>query len=572
MFQTLPSTVQEFSTWTWAQIEPYYRDLLDRPLAEDSIAQWLADWTRLQQLLDETFTRLRIATTVNTEDKAAAERLQAMMVSIVEPSQTAEQKLKQKLLASGLTLPGMEIPIRNLRTEAGLFTQANVPLFTQEVELGLRYDRISGAQTVVWEGQERTLIQMKTLLQSDDRALRETVWRRIAERRLQDRAALNDLWTEYLSLRAKMAANAGFSSYRDLRWKQLKRFDYTPADCQTFHAAIEQVVVPAATRVYERQRALLGVESLRPWDLDRDDVYHPTRPPLYPFQNIEELEYKAEAIFHKVDPELGDYFTTMRREKLLDLGNRKGKAPGGYQSSLVHAKRPFIFMNAVGVHDDVQTLLHEGGHAFHWFEASRLPYVMQWDYGAEIAEVASMSMELLAAPYLTQDCGGYYSAPDAAHARIHHLERAILFWPYMAVVDAFQHWVYTHIDQAADPARCDAQWGELWSRFIPGVDWSGLEDARVTGWQRKLHIYKYPFYYVDYGLAQVGAVQVWRNALKDQAGAVRRYREALTLGGTRSLPELFAAAGAKFAFDAATLGELVALMEQTIADLGAQVH
>jgi oligoendopeptidase F len=229
-------------------------------------------------------------------------------------------------------------------------------------------------------------------------------------------------------------------------------------------------------------------------------------------------------------------------------------------------------MNAVGVHDDVQTLLHEGGHAFHWFEASRLPYAMQWDYGAEIAEVASMSMELLAAPYLSEADGGYYSPKDAAHARIHHLERAILFWPYMAVVDAFQHWVYTHIDQAADPAACDAKWGELWARFIPGVDWSGLEDARVTGWQRKLHIFKYPFYYVDYGLAQMGAVQVWRNALKDQAGAVRRYREALALGGTRPLPELFAAAGAKFAFDAATLGELVALMEQTIADLGAQVH
>ncbi len=572
MFETLPPTVQEFSTWNWAQIEPYYRDLQDRPLTEDSVAEWLADWTHLQQLLDETFTRLRIATTVNTEDSAAAERLQTMMVNIAEPSQIAEQKLKEKLLASGLTPVGMEIPIKNLQTEAELFTEANVPLFTQEVELGLRYDRISGAQTVVWEGEERTLIQLKTLLQSDDRALREMVWRKIAERRLQDRAALNELWKEYLPLRAKMAANAGFQNYRDLRWKQFKRFDYTPADCETFHAAIEEVVVPAATRVYERQRALLGVESLRPWDLDRDDVYHPTRPPLYPFQSVEELESKAEAIFHKVDPELGEYFSTMRREKLLDLDNRKGKAPGGYQSSLVHAKRPFIFMNAVGVHDDVQTLLHEGGHAFHWFEASRLPYAMQWDYGAEIAEVASMSMELLAAPYLSEADGGYYSPKDAAHARIHHLERAILFWPYMAVVDAFQHWVYTHIDQAADPAACDAKWGELWARFIPGVDWSGLEDARVTGWQRKLHIFKYPFYYVDYGLAQMGAVQVWRNALKDQAGAVRRYREALALGGTRPLPELFAAAGAKFAFDAATLGELVALMEQTIADLGAQVH
>ena len=233
----------------------------------------------------------------------------------------------------------------------------------------------------------------------------------------------------------------------------------------------------------------------------------------------------------------------MRREKLLDLGNRKGKAPGGYCTQFQVAKRPFIFANAVGLHDDVQTLLHEAGHAFHAFEASHLPYYQQWDVSMEFAEVASMGMELLAAPYLPAQEDSFYSEPEAARARVEHLEGLILFWPYMAVVDAFQHWVYENHAAAADAKNCDAKWAELWRRFMPGVDWSGLDNEMMTGWHRKLHIYHYPFYYVEYGLAQLGAVQVWRNALEDQSDAVAHYRAALSLGGTVPLPELYAAAG-----------------------------
>ncbi|MBA3869760.1 MAG: M3 family oligoendopeptidase [Anaerolineae bacterium] len=424
-----------------------------------------------------------------------------------------------------------------------------------------------GAQTVIWEGQELTITQLKLKLQTDDRSVREAVWKAIAERRLADRPALNALWEKFLPLRLQMGKNAGYDNFRDLRWKQFKRFDYTPDDCITFHNAIEKVVVPAATRIYERQRQKLGVDTLRPWDLDRDDVYPPSRPPLHPFETVEELVSKADAILHKVDPELGDYFSIMRKEGLLDLDNRKGKAPGGYQSSLVQSRRPFIFMNAVGTQDDVQTLLHEAGHAFHLFESIKLPYSQQWEYTSEIAEVASMSMELLAAPYLAASEGGYYTPQEAARAEIEHLEQNILFWPFMAVVDAFQHWVYSNPQDAASTDKCDAKWGELWARFIPGVDWSGLEDSRVTGWHRKLHIFQIPFYYVDYGLAQIGAMQVWRNSLQDKAKAIRDYRSALALGDTRPLPELFAAAGAKFSFDAGTLGELVALSEKRIHEL-----
>jgi len=564
---TLPNTTLEFMNWSWSQIEPYYAELIARPLTEDTVETWLLDWTQLSRLLSETGNRLQIATTVNTEDKEAVTQLQNFMVNIVEPSASQEQKLKEKLLNSELVAAGFENAMRNIQTEAEIFREANVPLFTQENDLDIEYNQIVGAQTVVWEGQELTITQLKRKLETDDRGVREAVWKAIADRRLADRPALNELWLKFLPIRLQMAKNAGFDSFRDLRWKQFKRFDYTPDDCLTFHDAIEKVVVPAATRIYEKKRQKLGVDSLRPWDLDRDDVYPMSRPPLHPFQTNEELVSKADTILHNVDPELGDYFSIMRKEGLLDLDNRKGKAPGGYQAGLLQSKRPFIFMNAVGTQDDVQTLLHEAGHAFHLFEALKLPYSQQWEYTSEIAEVASMSMELLAAPYLAASEGGYYSPKDAARAEIEHLEHNILFWPFMAVVDAFQHWVYSNPQDAGIIAKCDAKWGELWARFIPGVDWSGLEDSRVTGWHRKLHIFQIPFYYVDYGLAQIGAMQVWRNSLSDKAKAIRDYRSALALGDTRPLPELFAAAGAKFAFDAGTLSELVDLSEKRIHEL-----
>jgi oligoendopeptidase F len=280
-----------------------------------------------------------------------------------------------------------------------------------------------------------------------------------------------------------------------------------------------------------------------------------------------ELEAKTSAIFHAVDPQLGEYFKIMRRERLLDLDNRKNKAPGGYCTDFPITGRPFIFANSIGVHDDVQTLLHEGGHAFHVFESAALPYCWHVQIPWEFEEVASMSMELLAAPYLTVDYGGFYTPAQAARARIEHLERSLLFWPYMAVVDAFQHWVYENPAAASLPASCDQAWAELWQRFMPGVDWSGLEQEMLTGWQRKIHIHSDPFYYVEYGLATLGAVQIWRNSLSDQAGAVAAYRGALALGDTATLPELYASAGANFAFDAGALGEAVALILHTVDEL-----
>jgi oligoendopeptidase F len=565
MFETLPGSAAEFSNWHWAQIAPFYDDLQARPLNAETVESWLADWTRITSLLAETEARLQVATTVNTADENAEQRLKTFLQTIYPAWKSAEQRLNQKFLASELEPEGFEIARRNMQSSADLFREANLPLIAQETELGMAYDKIIAAQTVNWEGKEITIPQIRPVYENTDRALREKAWRLASERQLQDREAINEIWGKLLKIRRQMAANAGFGDdYRAFRWKDFQRFDYTPENAKQFHAAIEQVAVPAAKRLYEKRRARLGYDSLRPWDVDVDPL---GRPALQPFQGVVELERKSEALFHHVDPELGDYFQTMRQEALLDLDNRKGKAPGGYCTNFEAIRRPFIFMNAVGIHDDVQTMMHEGGHAFHVFETANLPYRQQLNVPIEFAEVASMSMELLAAPYLAGEEVRFYREPEAARARVQHLEEIICFWPYMAVVDGFQHWAYENPDAASQPANCDAAWADLWVRFMQGVDWSGLEEAMMTGWHRKQHIYNHAFYYIEYGLAQLGAVQVWRNSLADQQKAVADYRKALALGGTKPLPALFAAAGAKFAFDAETMGELVELIETTLAQI-----
>lgn len=564
MFRSLPDSALEFRDWSWSQIKPYFDDLADRSLEASNVADWLADWSRLGSLLYETYQRLYVAITVDTTDQAAQQRYQAFLDQIYPHAQDADHRLKRKLLSSGLQLPGFEVPLRNMRTEAEIFCQANLPLLSQELKLSAEYDQIIGAQTIAWDGQELTLTQLQKVYQEADRQRREEAWRLAARRQLADRRAINELWGKFMHVRRQLAENAGFPDYRQYRWKQLLRFDYTTEDCRRFHQAIEAVAVPAAKRIYQRRQTKLGLDALRPWDLyvDADGL-----PPLRPYHHLEELISKTAGIFRQVDPQLSEYYQVMQCEGLLDLDNRKGKAPGGYCTEFPVVRRPFIFANSIGLHEDVLTLLHEGGHAFHVFETAHLPYLQQLQVGMEFAEVASMSMELLASPYLEAERGGFYSPREAARARIEHLETAICFWPYMAVVDAFQHWVYENQAAASQPENCDARWAELWERFMVGIDWSGLEDEKVTGWQRKLHINQSPFYYIEYGLAQLGAFQVWRNALKDQPGAVAAYRRALALGGTASIPELYDAAKARFAFDANTLQEAIDLAEATIEDL-----
>lgn len=564
MFSTLPENASSILDWTWEKLEPYYTDLAARQLTENSVADFLTDWTRLSELVGELGSRLYVAVTVDTGDAAAEERYHHFLDNIYPPAEAAEQKLRQKLLTVDSVPTGFEIPLMKMRVDADIFRKANLPLKVEEHKLSTQYDKIMGSQTVQWEGREVTIAQLRPVYQETDRSRREKAWRLAAERQMLDRDAIGELWRKFMGVRRTIAANAGFDDYRSFRWKEFHRFDYTPDDCKQFHQAIEKVAVPAGHRIADRRRRALGLEALRPWDLEVDPL---GRAPLTPFRDASELIRGASAVFHQLDPRVGAYFDTMAREGLLDLENRKNKAPGGYCTDFPAAKRPFIFMNAVGIHDDVQTLLHESGHCFHTFEKSRLPYYHQREVGMEFSEVASMAMELLAAPHLARHAGGFYSEADAARAVVEHLSRSIQFWPYMAAVDEFQHWVYEHAEEAADPAMCDAHWAEAYQRFVTWIDWTGLEDTMRTRWQRQLHIFTVPFYYVEYGLAQLGAVQVWANSKQDPNAAVAAYLGALSLGGTVGLRDLYATAGAKFAFDADTLASAVDLMERTIEDL-----
>ncbi len=575
MLKNLPMTPETLINWSWSEIEPYYQELESRSITAENVEAWLADWSSVGERIEELYARLAVGTSVNTADKQAEERMNKFLDGIFRNVMDAEQKLKQKLLASQLEPKGFEIPLRNMRSEADLFRADNLPLLSEQQKLSIAFDKIYGAQTVNWEGEEVTLTRLAMNFQQPDRARREKAWKLKASRQLADVEAINDLWVKFMNVRGRIARNTGKSSYREYIWQQKLRFDYTPDDCKSFAAAIEQVVVPAATRIYEKRKQALGLDSLRPWDLV-DGWYsrpsHPVgTPSLKPFASIDELKQGVSTIFHKVDPVLGGYFDTLLAEGLTDLANRKNKAPGAYCTSYTSIRKPFVFVNAVGIHEDVMTTLHESGHAFHVFETAAIPYVQQLNVPMEFAEVASMGMELLASPYLAKQNGGFYSESEAARARIEHLEGMLLFWPFMAVVDSFQQWVYENLAAGTDPLACNAKWGELWDRFLPGVDWSGLEEIKETGWHRKLHIHQVPFYYVEYGLAQLGAVQVFGNALKDQAGAVANYRKALSLGGTVTLPQLFATAGAKFAFDSAILKTAVGLMESVIGELKARI-
>ena len=559
-----PKTAKELLTWEWSNFEPIYQELASRSLTAQTLDAWMADWSRLTEHIDEMYWRLYAAHTRFTADELIDKQYNHFLEDIYPKYRAAEQKLKEKLLASTLEPKGFEIPLRNMRAEADLFRAENLPLLTEEEQTYANYEKIMGAQAIEWEGKELTISQIRPIYQDVDRSKREKAWRLGMKRQLADREVVNENWRKLLNIRTRIAKNSGKTDYRAWRWQYWLRFDYTPDDAKHFGEAIEKAVVPAARRIYEKRRKSLALDSLRPWDLDVDPQ---NRAPLRPFKDIEELKQATSRIFHAVDPVLGNHFDTMIKEDLLDLDNRKNKAPGAYCTPFNVIRRPFVFHNAVGVHDDVMTMLHEGGHAMHVFESAALPYFQQLNVPMEFAEVASMSMEQLASPYLTKEKGGFYTAAEAACARIEHLESCILFWPYMAVVDGFQHWVYENPEKADNPAECDKAWGKLWERFMVVVDWSGFEDEKVTGWHRKLHIHGMPFYYIEYGLAQLGAVQIWANALKDQAKAVVDYRKALSLGCTTTLPNLFKTAGARLAFDAETLSAMVTLMETKIEEL-----
>ena len=555
----LPPSPSAFAKASWEDVAPYFDELASRPIDRTTIEGWLRSWSTLEELVTEAASRAMIAYTIDTSDAAKQADHLRFSTEVLPRMEERSVELARRLVESGYATPELKTTLDRFRTQIEIFRDENVPIFAELEEHSARYQRITGSITVEWEGVELPLPKLQPFLKSPDRALRERAFRASSQPYIDRRNELSALFDKMYQLRMRAARNAGFANFRDYIFPAKFRFDYTPADCERFHEAVEVAVAPAVERVLEARRKRLGLDTLKPWDLAVDPYRGKA---LRPFANATELVSTAQRVFEQVDPSLGRDFQLMIEEGLLDLESRKGKAPGGYCETLHFNGRPFIFMNAVGLVDDVMTLLHEAGHAFHTFAAHEQPLIWQRHPGSEAAELASMSMELLAASHLVRPTG-YFNSEEAWSAWLEHLEDILLSLVHIASVDAFQTWIYTS-GAGGDADARDAEWLRLRARFERGVDWSGLDQQRVARWYRQLHIFMYPFYYIEYGIAQIGALQVWRNSLDDPARAVRRYREALSLGAVRSLPEIYGTAGARLTFDVDAIGELVALVEAEI--------
>jgi oligoendopeptidase F len=538
----------------WGVLEPLYRSLLDRPIESlEGLGQWLSDFSELSAVVSEYGSRKNIDSACHTDD-AEIEKAFLHYVEHVSPKiKPMYFQMQKKFLAvschTELDAQRFGVLIREWCASVELFREENVPLQTQVAKLNNEYDKTIGAMTVEFEGQTLTLQQLSRYLEETDRGRREAAWRLSSDRRLEDRGKFDELFDRMLELRKQMAANAGLGDYREYMWKAMDRFDYTPKHCHDFADAVERVCLPVIEKMDARRCESLGLEKLRPWDLSVDVK---GRGPLRPFDagSPQELVDKATEVFRRVDPGLGEDFSTMKMGRNLDLESRRGKRAGGFQSSLQESREPFIFMNAAGLDGDVRTMLHEAGHAFHFiWAAGDEPLMFLRHAPMEFCEVASMSMELIGADHYDVF---YPDDADRARAKRGLLEGIITILPWIATIDQYQHWLYTNPGHTVEQRT--GAWLSILDRFKRSrVDWSGLDDVRASMWQKQLHLYHVPFYYIEYGIAQLGALQLWLAYREDPGKALSAYREALRLGGRRPLPELFEAAGLRFDFTEATL-------------------
>ena len=559
MPRSLPKSPADLADASWPEVAALYDALAVDAPTRGTARAWLQQWSLLEELVNEAASQALIAYTGNTAD-AAAEARYLRFVTEIQPNVEARQTgLAGLLIATGIDDADITTLLREFRTTVAIFRDANTQRFSQIEEHSAAYQKLAGGLSVEIDGKTLTIPQLQPLLESDDRAARERAFRAGADAYLSRRTDIADLFDRMYALRQEVAHEAGFADFQAFSFVAKHRYDYSADDVARFHDAVADVVTPAAARVHAYRRERLGVDSLRPWDLavDPDGLA-----PLRPFRDATEFVATSGRMFSALDGELGARFAEMARDGLLDLESRPNKAPGGYCTTLHFRKQPFVFMNAVGVSDDVTTLVHEAGHCFHACLASDKELIWQRGTGSEAAELASMSMELLAAPYFAVPVG-YYTPDQARRAQAAHLEDVLLALPHIASVDAFQRWIYTSGKGHDRDARDDA-WLSLRSRFETGIEWAGLERERTARWYRQLHIFELPFYYIEYGIAQLGALQIWKRSLTDPDGALAGYKHALRLGGTLPLPELYAAAGARLIFDADGMRELVELVEERL--------
>lgn len=557
----------DFTVSNWESLEPYFTELVQRPIdSVQDLDRWLHDLSELEALISEDACWRQIRMTCDTENKELEESFNYFMLEIQPRIQPFADRLNRKLVESPYVAQLDQAKyftyLRNVRKSIDLFREANIPLQAELNVEAQRFGMIAGKMTVDVNGQEYTLQQAAKFLEDPNRSLREEVFRKIAERRLQDKDALNEVFNSLLSKRNQVALNAGFDNYRDFRFIELGRFDYSKEQCFQFHEAVKLHVMPLVNQLYAAKRQKLGLDVLRPWDVEAEPE---GIKPLHPFENGQELIDKTIACFDKLKPFFGDCLRKMQQLGHLDLESRKGKAPGGYNCPLAESGAPFIFMNAAGQLDDVTTMVHEGGHAIHSFLAHQLELNGFKEYPTEIAEVASMSMELFS---MNQWDVFFDNKEELKRAKEQQLERVITIFPWIATIDKFQHWIYENPAHTVEQRT--AKWMEILQEFTsPEIDFSGLDAYRQYSWQRQLHLFEVPFYYIEYGIAQLGAIGLWQQYKQNPAKAVDNYLTALSLGGTRTLPELFEAAGLRFDFSPAHISGLMQFVKQELDALEA---
>lgn len=552
----------DFKITDWENLEPYFKELLERPLeTREALEKWLQDMSETEAVIGEDAAWRQIRMTCDTENKEIEKAFTFFVTEIQPKIQPYADKLNRKLVdnefTKQLTDEAYTVYLRNVKKNIELFREENIPLQADIAVLAQQYGVISAKMSVEVQGQEYTLQQATKFLENPNRQLREEVYRKIQERRLKDKDQLDELFNKLIEKRDQVARNAGFPNYRDFKFADLGRFDYKKEDCFQFHEAVKTGVLPLVDFIYDRKRQKLGLDALRPWDVDAEPE---GIQPLTPFSGGEELVNKTIECFKRMNPFFGECLVKMKEMGRLDLDSRKGKAPGGYNCPLPETGAPFIFMNAAGQMSDVTTMVHEGGHAIHSFLAHHLPLTAFKEYPMEIAEVASMTMELFSMDYWDV----FFDNPsDLKRAKQQQLERVLTIFPWIATIDKFQHWIYENPKHTLEERS--EQWRKILNQYTSvALDISGLEEYRKSSWQRQLHLYEVPFYYIEYGIAQLGAIGLWKQFKENKDQAINNYIKALQLGGTKTLPELYKTAGLKFSFAPDYISELMLFVQNEL--------
>jgi oligoendopeptidase F len=555
-----------FKLSNWEALQPYFEDLRTRPLdSKNALSQWLSDMSELEAVISEDASWRQIKMTCDTTNKEYEDAFTYYCMEIEPKMKPYFFELNKKLLDSpyrGELDPSVYFPyLRNVENSVKLYRDENVPIQAELSVLAQQYGVISGKMSIEVNGKEYTLQQAARFLQNPDRKLREEVFTKIATRRLEDTAQLNELFDKLLERRQHVARNAGFDNYRDYKFRELGRFDYTPEDCFEFHQAVKEHILPLQKMLSLHRKKRLGLDVMRPWDTDAEPA---GTEPLHPFETGQELADKTIEVFNRLRPFFSDCIKTMVEMKRLDLESRKGKAPGGYNCPLAETGVPFIFMNAAGTVGDLITMMHEGGHAVHSFLSHPLKLSAFKEYPMEIAELASMSMEL----FSMEHWDVFFSDTSDLHrAQLEEMERVIRVLPWIATIDKFQHWLYTNPGHSEETRK--ENWLSILNEFTTGVvDWTGFEVYRANFWQKQLHLFEVPFYYIEYGIAQLGAIAMWRQYRQNKDQALNNYMSALSLGYTKTLKELYSTAGIKFDFSPSYIRELGSFVKERLGEMG----